>query len=241
MAGVKIFEVEDGVDLTNYVRKSGDTMSGGLGFKRPKGGTYTTITSSRPVGWESDGKPQFGMILDITDGNTFKHSFQIKGRRDNSTTMYKCYVDNTTGANNIFQGKLKGDELYEAGKRVSTKDYVSEREDAAKRYADSGDDKIREDLAKVEDLKRSNLMTWFDSTMLNAPARMRFKYGTYALTHSPKQFTWDPDKGWLFISLVSDNGVDMTRYLINDTIDVDMEHGPLSPSGITTRQIKTGR
>ena len=66
------------------------------------------------------------------------------------TLFYKCYVDNTTGANNIFQGKLKGDELYEAGKRVSTKDYVSEREDAAKRYADSGDDKIREDLAYMK-------------------------------------------------------------------------------------------
>ena len=61
--------------------------------------------------------------------------------------------------------------------------------------------------------------------MLNAPARMRFKYGIGA--EPKKQFTWDGSKGWLFINLVSDNGVDMTRYLINDTMDVDMEHGPI--------------
>ena len=148
LAGVKIFSTEDGVDLTNYVRKSGDTMTGGLSFRRPKGGTYTSISSMRPTGWDSN-KVQFGMILDITDGNTYKHSLQFKARgygSNSTTTLYKGYVDNTSGPNNIFQGKVKGDELYEAGERISTKKYTDQRYDQAKSHADTGDRKIREDL-----------------------------------------------------------------------------------------------
>ena len=100
LAGIKFFNIADEIDLTNYVRKTGDTMSGNLEFKRLKGGTYTTIKSNRPVGWDSDGKKQFGLIFDIADGNTYKHSFQIKARVN--TTMYKCYYDNTEGAVSTF-------------------------------------------------------------------------------------------------------------------------------------------
>ena len=40
--------------------------------------------------------------------------------------------------------------------------------------------------------------------------------GKLALTQK-KQFVWDDMRSWFLISLISDNGVDMTRYLIDDT------------------------
>ena len=144
------------------------------------------------------------------DGSTsFENNKIIKINRPEQTTK--------DGANKAYVDEKKDEST----------EYTDKKYEQAKSHADVGDRKIREDLeAEVNDLKDQLADLKFDSTMLNAPARMRFKYGTYA-EPQPKQFTWDRDKGWLFISLKSDNGVDMTRYLINDTMDVDMEHGPI--------------
>ena len=223
----RIFDASTGIDFNEaderYVNATGDTMTGGLSFKRPKGSAVTTIYSKRPTGWDSDGKPQFGMVLDITDGNSYKHTFQIKARGYGSnatTTLYKGFVDNNSGPNNIFQGKLKGDELYEDGKRVSTQEYTDQKYDLAKSHADTGDRKIREDLeAEVQSLKKEIDDAKIDSALLNAPARLRWKKGVN-VDPMKKQFTFDETQGWAKIHLESDNNVKLNRNIIGDTQDI---------------------
>ena len=93
------FHVEDGVDLlrlqdrATHVRRAGNAQICRRALRLHK-----NATSSRPVGEH----------VDINLGCN-KEVEAFVPDQDLLFRMYKCYVDNMTGANNIFQGKLKGD------------------------------------------------------------------------------------------------------------------------------------
>lgn len=74
----------------NYVLKTGDTMTGPLSFE---GNTTDTFSRIRSVRYDTTVSEEYGLILDLTDGNTYRHSFKVLTRADHEAL--KLYDDGT--------------------------------------------------------------------------------------------------------------------------------------------------
>ena len=65
--------------LEPYMKKAGDTMYGNLFFSlNPGKGLWSTIKSSKPSDYTGD--DDFGMKIDISDVNTYRHKLKVIGR-----------------------------------------------------------------------------------------------------------------------------------------------------------------
>ena len=115
------------------------------------------------------------------------------------------------------QAKDGANKAYVDEKKNESTAYTDQKYEQAKSHADVGDRKIREDLeAEVQSLKDELADAKYDSALLNAPARLRWKKGVNA-DPQRKQFTFDGDVGWAKIHLESDNGVKLNRNVLGDT------------------------
>jgi len=70
----QIDAIDVDVDLSDYVEKAGDVMTGNLGFEPPDGENQLKIESKTPYNWDGNA---FGIDIDLSAGDTAKNELTI--------------------------------------------------------------------------------------------------------------------------------------------------------------------